>query len=136
MKVRYLLDTNICIYILKQRPAEVVARFESLQVGEVVISLITHGELRFGAEKSHSSARVHESLDELLALMPVLPMSDQVAFEYGKIRADLQQRGCVIGANDLWIAAQALAEDLILVSNNIREFERVTALKLENWVTC
>ncbi|MDQ6959595.1 MAG: type II toxin-antitoxin system VapC family toxin [Mariprofundaceae bacterium] len=135
MAVRYLLDTNICIYIAKRHPPEVLQHFEKLQVGDVAMSLITYGELQFGAEKSRTSMQVHEKLERLAELVPVLPLSEKVAQHYGQIRAELEQTGTPIGANDLWIAAHARAEDLILVSNNIREFKRVPGLKLENWVT-
>jgi len=132
--VRYLLDTNICIYIAKRHPPEVLRHFDNLQVGDVAMSLITYGELQFGAEKSHISKQVHEKLERLAELVPVLPLTGNVAKHYGRIRAKLEQAGTPIGANDLWIAAHARAEDLILVSNNIREFKRVPGLKLENWV--
>jgi len=132
--VRYLLDTNICIYIAKRHPPEVLRHFDTLQVGDVAMSLITYGELQFGAEKSCISDQVHEKLERLAELVSVLPLTGNVAKHYGQIRAKLEQAGTPIGANDLWIAAHACAEDLILVSNNIREFKRVPGLKLENWV--
>lgn len=134
MAVRYLLDTNICIYIAKRHPPEVLRQFEHLQVGDVAMSLITYGELQFGAEKSRISDQVYKKLERLVELIPVLPLTGTVAKHYGQIRAILEQAGMPIGANDLWIAAHARAEDLILVSNNIREFKRVPGLKLENWV--
>jgi len=132
--VRYLLDTNICIYIAKRHPPEVLRHFEHLQVGDVVMSLITYGELQFGAEKSRISDQVYEKLERLAEMVPVLPLTGKVAKHYGWIRAKLEQAGTPIGANDLWIAAHARSEGLILVSNNIREFKRVSGLKLENWV--
>jgi len=132
--VRYLLDTNICIYIAKRHPPEVLRHFDTLQVGDVAMSLITYGELQFGAEKSCISDQVHEKLERLAELVSVLPLTGNVAKHYGQIRAKLEQAGTPIGANDLWIAAHACAEDLILVSNNIWEFKRVPGLKLENWV--
>jgi len=132
--VRYLLDTNICIYIAKRHPPEVLRHFDTLQVGDVAMSLITYGELQFGAEKSRVSDQVHEKLERLAELVPVLPLTGNVAKHYGRIRVKLEQAGTPIGANDLWIAAHARAEGLILVSNNIREFKRVSGLKLENWV--
>jgi len=132
--VCYLLDTNICIYIAKRHPPEVLWQFEHLQVGDVAMSLITYGELQFGAEKSRISDQVHEKLERLSELVPVLPLTGKAANHYGRIRAKLEQAGKPIGANDLWIAAHARSEDLILVSNNIREFKRVPGLKLENWV--
>ncbi len=132
--VRYLLDTNICIYIAKRRPPEVLKHFEDLQTGEVAMSLITYGELIFGAEKSQSAQRALTTLSALVELIPVLPMPEAAAIHYGNIRAQLEKTGTPIGANDLWIAAHAVAENTILVSNNLGEFERVPELTVENWV--
>ena len=131
---RYLLDTNICIYIAKQRPVTVMDRFCDLQVGDLGMSIITHGELCFGAEKSQNSERAFEVLERLTELIPVLSFPETAAQTYGVVRAALEKRGQPIGANDLWIAAHALSAGLTLVSNNCREFERVPGLKLENWV--
>ena len=131
---QYLLDTNICIYIAKRHPPEVLNRFESLQVGDVAMSIITYGELLFGAEKSQSSKRALANLHRFAELVPVLPLPQSAAIHYGTIRATLEKAGTPIGANDLWIAAHALAENIVLVSNNLREFKRVPELKLENWV--
>jgi len=134
MDVRYMLDTNICIYIAKRRPLGVLKRFETLQTGDVVMSLITYGELIFGAEKSQSSQRALTTLSALAELIPVLPMPETAAKYYGGIRVALEKAGTPIGANDLWIAAHALAERAVLVSNNLREFERIPELTIENWV--
>lgn len=135
MVVRYLLDTNICIYIAKRRPTEVLHHFERLTVGEVAMSIITYGELQFGAEKSQNSQAAHDKLARLAEIVPVLALPDKAALHYGRVRARLEKNGTPIGANDLWIAAHALAEDFILVSNNVGEFSRVPGLQLENWVT-
>ncbi|MCD4749553.1 MAG: type II toxin-antitoxin system VapC family toxin [Thermoanaerobaculales bacterium] len=131
---RYLLDTNICIYIAKQRPVTVMDRFCDLQVGDIGMSIITHGELCFGAEKCRNSQRAFEVLGRLIELIPVLLVPEQAALSYGAVRAALEKRGQPIGANDLWIAVHALSAGMTLVSNNCREFERVSGLKLENWV--
>lgn len=133
MAARYLLDTNICIYIRQRRPPKVLARFEKLRFGEAVISIITDGELRYGAAKSLQSVAALQKLDALKALIPTQPMPASAAEEYGAIRADLEARGQTIGGNDLWIAAHARAEGLILVSNDLGEFRRIPDLKLENW---
>lgn len=130
---RFLLDTNICIYIAKRQPPAVLARFERLQVGEAALSVITYGELRLGAEKSASRQAVLERLERLVEWVPVLPLPQDAAVCYGHIRATLEREGRPIGANDLWIAAHALAEELTLVSNNTREFKRIPGLLLENW---
>jgi tRNA(fMet)-specific endonuclease VapC len=131
---RYLLDTNICIYIKNHRPAEVLARFSKLPPGKVAMSAITYGELCFGAEKSSKPKETRQILEHLIALIPVLPLDATASMHYGKIRQNLQASGKPIGNNDLWIAAHALAGKLILVTNNVAEFKRVQGLKVENWV--
>lgn len=134
MSPRFLLDTNICIFIAKRRPPEVLRRFEQLQVGDVAMSIITYGELYFGAEKSQHAEEAHKKLERLAELVPVLPLPDNAAIHYGRIRSLLERTGKPIGANDLWIAAHSLAEKLILVSNNTGELARVAGIHLENWV--
>ncbi len=131
--LRYLLDTNICIYIARQRPPAVSKRFARLAAGSVGMSLITFGELHYGAEKSQHRAAALETLERLRALIPVIAADDEVGNTYGRIRAHLERAGTPIGNNDLWIAAHALRLGVILVSNNTREFERVPKLKLDNW---
>ncbi len=131
--VRYLLDTNICIYIAKRRPPEVAGRFERLYPGEVGMSMITYGELLLGAEKSQHPKQAAERLQRFVELVPVLALPDESPRHYARIRAELERAGTPIGANDLWIAAHALASGLILVSNNLREFGRVAGLATENW---
>jgi len=131
--VRYLLDTNICIYIRRRRPQEVLARFEKLQPGEAALSVITYGELLYGVEKSPARTRSMEALRELMTYLPVLPLPPEVGEAYGAIRVGLEARGEVIGNNDLWIAAHAKAAKLTLVTNNEREFRRIAGLKIQNW---
>jgi tRNA(fMet)-specific endonuclease VapC len=130
----FILDTNICIYIIKKQPASVLARFEQLQVGEVAMSLVTFGELEYGALRSQNVAKSSQILNDITRFIPVLSMEQSVAEHYADIRADLAAKGKPIGNNDLWIAAHARSLDAILVSNNLKEFERVDGLKLENWV--
>ncbi len=132
--LRYLLDTNICIYIAKQRPPSVAKRFAKLATGSVGMSLITYGELRYGAEKSVLRAQALETLSLLKELVPVITPDEVVGECYGDIRACLERAGTPIGNNDLWIAAHARRLGVTLVSNNTREFERVPKLKLDNWV--
>lgn len=132
--LRYLLDTNICIYIAKERPPSVAARFAELASGSVGMSLITFGELRYGAEKSKHRVQALNTLSRLSGLIPVMMPSDTVGERYGAIRAQLESAGTPIGNNDLWIAAHALDLGVTLISNNTREFERVPNLRLENWV--
>ena len=131
---RYLIDTNICIYIKNHRPAEVLARFSKLPPGKVAMSAITYGELCFGAEKSTKPKETRHILEQLVSLIPVLALDEAASMHYGKIRQHLQASGKPIGNNDLWIASHALANKLILVTNNVAEFERVPGLKVENWV--
>jgi len=132
-RLRYLLDTNICIYIINRRPAEVFMHLEHLHAGEVGISSITAAELRYGVEKS-GSQRNAQALEKFLAPLDVLPFDEVAARRYGALRSGLERAGRPIGALDQLIAAHALALEVVLVSNNIREFERVPGLALENWV--
>ena len=132
--LRYLLDTNICIYIAKQRPPSVAARFAKLAAGSVGMSLITYGELRYGAEKSSQRGSTLEKLERLQSIIPVIAPDAAVGERYGAIRTHLECAGTPIGNNDLWIAAHALSLGVTLISNNTREFERVPKLKLDNWV--
>src|SRR5229473_2147565 len=116
MDTRYLLDTNICIYIRQKKPTELLRRFGKLRPGEAAISVITSGELLYGAEKnSHRSAAL-ERLQEFVLLVPALPLPETSGQVYGKIRADLEFRGEMIGNNDLWIAAHAIAEQFVLIT--------------------
>lgn len=130
---RFMLDTNICIYIRQKRPAAIRTRFARLKPGDACISLITYGELRYGAEKSADRDTALALLAELVTLLPVAPMPAETALRYGAIRADLERRGQAIGNNNLWIAANALALGTTLVTNNTREFERVSGLGVESW---
>lgn len=134
MTPRYLLDTNICIYIQRQKPREVLRRFEKLNPGDAVISVITWGELLYGAEKSRQRKRALHLLEEFKSLVPVLPMPENAGETYGAIRATLESKGQPIGNNDLWIAAHAAAASLTIITNNEREFKRVPDLKIQNWV--
>lgn len=134
MSVRYLLDTNICIYIAKHNPPAVRARFARHLASELAMSVITLGELRFGAEKSQAREQAIASIQQLEGLIPVRPLPEAAGEHYGQIRAALQRAGQPIGNNDLWLAAHARAEGWILVSNNEREFDRVPGLHVENWV--
>jgi tRNA(fMet)-specific endonuclease VapC len=134
MAVRYLLDTNICIYIQRQKPQEMLRRFQQLNPGDAAISVITWGELLYGAEKSRQRKRALHLLEEFRSLVPVLPMPESAGETYGAIRASLESKGEPIGNNDLWIAAHAASASLTIVTNNEREFNRVPSLKIQNWV--
>jgi tRNA(fMet)-specific endonuclease VapC len=131
--IRYLLDTNICIYIAKGQPPGVRQRFERHTLGSLVMSTVTVGELRFGAEKSQARERALATIEQLTHTIEPRDLPVAAAEHYGDIRAHLQRHGQPIGNNDLWLAAHARAEGWVLVSNNTREFERVPGLRLENW---
>ena len=133
MNARFLLDTNICIHIRRRRPPAVLARFQQLKPGEAVLSVITYGELVYGAEKSQFREQASRQLAELASLLPVMELPFRAGEIYGSIRAALEAEGCTIGNNDLWIAAHAKAASLILVTNNEREFRRVQGLDIQNW---
>lgn len=128
-----LLDTNICIYIINARPPEVLARFHAYRLGEIGISSVVAAELAYGVAKS-GSARNRSALEMFLAPLEVLPFDDRAVWAYGDLRAELERLGQPIGAMDTMIAAHALAVDAVLVTNNTREFSRVSGLRLENWV--
>lgn len=133
MATGYLLDTNICIYWLNARPASIVERLRTVPAGSAAMSVVTWGELLFGAAKSRRRALVRRNLDALAVAVPVLALPVDAGQQYGEIRAALERKGTPIGGNDLWIAAHALAIGFTLVTNNEREFKRVPGLKLENW---
>lgn len=131
---RYLLDTNICIYIAKGQPLAVRHRFEALSLNDMAMSIITVGELRFGAEKSQFRERAMATLAHLVQMIQPCDLPMAAAEHYGQVRAVLQQLSLPISNNDLWLAAHALAEGWTLVTNNTREFSRVPGLQVENWV--
>jgi tRNA(fMet)-specific endonuclease VapC len=133
MEARYLLDTNICIYIRQKRPEEVLRRFRKLRPGEAALSVITYGELLYGAAKSLQRAAALERLRDLVLLLPALALPEGAGETYGMLRADLKAKGEMMGNNDLWIAAHALAAGLVLVTNNEKGFRRVRGLKVQNW---
>jgi len=131
--MKYMLDTNICIYLVKKKPPQVLEKFLALNLSEICISSITFAELEFGACKSNNPTKNRMALKIFLAGIKILPFDEKAATEYGDIRATLEKHGTPIGANDLLIAAHARSLKLTLVTNNLREFERVENLKVENW---
>ena len=131
--LKYLLDTNIVIYVVKRRPASVREVFNQ-QHGRMGLSAITLAELMHGAEKSSDAPRNLAVVEDFCSRLLVLPYTNKAAAHYGSIRAALEVAGRPIGVNDLHIAAHARSEGLTLVSNNLREFERVPGLLTENWV--
>jgi tRNA(fMet)-specific endonuclease VapC len=130
----YMLDTDICIYIIKKKPRSVLNYFQRLQPGELSISAITFAELMNGAKKSHQVEDNITRLNELAELLEIKPFDQKAAIAYGNVRSALEKKGNIIGSNDLLIAAHALSHDYILVTNNEKEFSRVDGLKIENWV--
>ena len=132
--MKYLLDTNICIYIIKQNPKNVLARFDALQIGDVAISSVTLAELSYGVEKSQHDVKNRAALEEFILPLELVLFDKEATNHYGKIRAFLEKQGTLIGPLDLMIAAHALSLNLTLVTNNTKEFARVPHLKLENWV--
>ena len=131
--LKYMLDTNIVIYVIKRRPVEVLEVFNA-HAGQMCISSITLAELLHGVEKSSMITKNLRMVEDFVSRLEVLPYENTAASHYGDIRTNLEKKGTVIGVNDLHIAAHARSEGLILVSNNVREFERVEGLRLENWI--
>ena len=131
--MKYLLDTNICIYISNRRPERVRARFLRCRPGDIAMSVVTYMELIYGACKSNQRERSLIVVRELTNLVPVLDLGPAAAQHFARIRSGLERAGTPIGAFDLLIAAHALSLGLTLVSNNVREFKRIKDLKIENW---
>ena len=132
--MKYLLDTNICIYIIKKRPINIVNKFKTLSIGDIGISSITLAELSYGVEKSQYRNQNQEALYEFTLPLEVLHFDEKAAFHYGIIRTNLEKRGLPIGALDLMIAAHAQSLNLTLVTNNTKEFTRIKELSIENWI--
>ena len=132
--MKYLLDTNICIYLIRHRPAQVRERFERCAVGDIGLSTVTLAELQYGVAKSAFPARNQEALEAFTLPLALVPFDADAAVAYGPVRAALERQGTPIGAMDLLIAAHALSLRVILVTNNTREFARVEGLQVENWV--
>ncbi len=130
---RFMLDTDMCSYIMKRSHPLVLKRLQALPVSAVCMSVITKAELLYGVEVSPRHAQDAAALAAFLPYVEALEFADDAALHYAEIRADLKKRGALIGANDLFIAAHARALGLVLVTNNTAEFERVSNLKLENW---
>ena len=132
--MKYMLDTNMCIFLLKHKPIQVIRRFLQHDPGDICISSITYAELVHGVERSQSKERNRAALLMFLSEIQIMPFGDLEAEVYGALKSELQKKGTPIGPMDTLIAAHAKSLDLILVTNNTREFERVTDLKLEDWV--
>lgn len=131
--MKYMLDTNICIYIIKKKPVNVLDRFKKSPVGSIGISAITLAELQYEIMKSANPPKNQDALDKFLTPLEILDFDYLSTLEYGVIRAGLEREGTPIDPLDTLIAAHAKSADVILVTNNEREFERVPGLKIENW---
>ncbi len=131
--MKYLLDTNICIYLIKQKPEKVLDHFKSHSVGDIGISSITLAELRYGVSKSRHAERNRHALDEFALPLEIADFDEKAAEEYGTVRAGLKSAGEPIGSMDMLIAAHALALGAILVTNNTKEFKRVKGLEIADW---
>ncbi len=131
--MKYMLDTNICIYVIKHKPEEVFLRLQEVDPSDVCISSVTYAELVHGVEKSEAVDRNRVALSLLLANIEILSFGINAADEYGKLRADLEKKGTPIGSLDMMIAGHAISVDCTLVTNNVRGFSRVDGLKIDNW---
>lgn len=132
--MKLLLDTNICIYLIKNRPPTARQKFELYTVGDIGVSTITIAELEYGVRKSAAAERNQMALEKFLLPLEFLDFDHKSAMAYGKLRAILERGGTPIGSMDMLIAAQAIAHDLKLITHNLREFERVPNLRCETWV--
>ncbi len=132
--IKYLIDTNICIYIMNKRPIEIIHKFKLFDVGEIGVSTITVSELQYGVSKSKNRRLNKQRIEEFLYPLEILPYDEIAASIYGDIRLQLEKCGEPIGPLDLLIAAHALSRNLVLISNNEKEFKRVKNLKVENWL--
>jgi tRNA(fMet)-specific endonuclease VapC len=130
--LKYMLDTNIVIYVIKRRPAELLETFNA-HSGHMCISSITLAELIHGVEKSALPERNRRNVEDFVSRLDVLNYDDSAAAHYGDIRADLERKGTIIGVNDLHIAGHARSQGLILVTNNVKEFELVEGLRIIDW---
>ena len=132
--MNYLIDTNICIYLMNKKPSKVIQRFKDIEIGQIGISTITVSELNYGVAKSEFQKQNAIRLEEFLTPFEILPYDETASKYYGIIRSQLESQGKVIGPLDMLIAAHALSRDLILITNNEKEFLRIKSLKVENWV--
>lgn len=132
--MKYMLDTNICIYMIKQKPRQVIEKLKSMNKSDLCISSITYSELLYGVEKSLNVAKNLLALTMFLSNIEILPYDENASLDYGFIRANLEKKGKPIGPLDLLIAAHAKSLKMTLVTNNVKEFERVKGLDIENWI--
>ena len=131
--MKYMLDTNICIYLIKQKPPKVLKHFKFHAIGDIGLSSITLAELRYGVSKSRHVERNQQALDEFILPLEIADFDEKAAAEYGTIRADLEKAGKPIGSMDMLIGAHARALGVTMVTNNVREFKQIEGLKVIDW---
>ncbi|MEK6698402.1 MAG: type II toxin-antitoxin system VapC family toxin [Nitrospirota bacterium] len=131
--MKFMLDTNICIYLIKQKPPKVLMHFKSHAVGDIGISSITLAELRYGVFKSQYVEKNRQALDEFILPLEITDFDERAAEEYGTVRADLEKAGKPVGSMDMLIGAHALSLGVTLVTNNVREFKQIKSLKVVDW---
>jgi len=131
--MKYMLDTNICIYLIKQKPEKVLRRFKDHSIGDIGISSITLAELSFGVEKSQQIQKNRQALEEFILPLEIADFDEKAAVRYGAVRAALEKAGTPVGSMDMLIGAHALSLDLTLVTNNVREFNQIKNLNVVDW---
>jgi tRNA(fMet)-specific endonuclease VapC len=131
--MKYMLDTNICIYLIRQKPEKVLRRFKDHSIGDIGISSITFAELRFGVEKSQQIQNNRQALEEFILPLEIADFDEKAAVIYGTVRAALEKAGTPVGSMDMLIGAHALSLDLTLVTNNVREFKQIKNLNVVDW---
>ena len=132
--MKLMLDTNICIAIIKQKPKDILQKFSAYQVGDICISSVTLAELRYGVAKSQYQEKNKAALDEFILPLEVAEFNEVTAMFYGKLRATLEKQGTPIGALDTMIGAHTLSLNLTLITNNTKEFNRISGLKVIDWI--
>jgi len=131
--MKYLLDTNICIYIIKKKPEQVLKKFQRMKKSEIYLSSITIAELIYGVEKSQFKEKNMAAFDDFISPFECVDFNNESAKTFGRLRADLEKNGSMIGVFDLQIASISIAHDMTLVTNNEKEYSRVSGLRIENW---
>jgi tRNA(fMet)-specific endonuclease VapC len=132
--IRYMLDTDICSYVIRERPLEVYEKFKKVKVNQLCISVVTYAELIYGVEHSSSREINRPIIDDFVRHLDIITWDREAAEHYGKIRAFLRAKGSIIGSMDMMIAAHARSQNMTLITNNDKHFKRVPKLRIENWV--
>ena len=132
--IKYMLDTNTCIYIIKRKPLKIIERFKKTDISQIGISSITLSELLYGVSKSSRPEQNQIALSQFVAPLEIMPYDDEAAYRYGDLRVGLEKQGTPIGSLDMLIAAHAISLNSVLITNNEKEFIRIPNLKIDNWV--